>query len=226
MVRAAAVVAFFLALAPVARAAVEITTTGDRVDVSAAGVAVSEVLDGLARKTKMKVVYEGAAPRTPVTVDLRGRTLAGAVLGVLDGLGLNYALVLDPSGTTVETLMIVGAAPRVASPVASAASTRPARSVRREPRDASQDIPEKDDDLGGVGEDERIQEAVAEAKAEEILKGAMKETLRVPPAAVGPLNPTTAFPVSPFAPAAPRPLQPFVPVIGGTPAPSPSPATE
>jgi hypothetical protein len=223
MVRIAVVLAFTFALATSARAGVEITTTGNRVDVTAAGVAVSEVLDGLARRTGMKVVYEGAAPRTPVTVDLRGRTLAAAVLGVLDGLGLNYALVLDPSGTTVETLMIVAAAPRAATSAASAI-VRPIRGSRRELPGSNPDGAEESDEPVVV-EDERMQDAVAEAKPEEILKGAIKESLRVAPAPAGPLNPTTAFPVSPFAPVAPRPA-PFVPVIGVTPGPSPSPATE
>jgi len=224
MGRAAITVVFACALAATARAGVEITTAGDRVDVVAARVPVSEVLDGLARKTRMKVVYEGPVPRTPVTVDLRGRTLAGAVLGVLDGLGLNYALVLDPSGTTVETLMIVGAAPRVVTSTVSGGG-RPARNGRGESPDTNPESPEIASDEPFVVEDQRIQDAVAEVKAEEMVKGAVKENLRVPPA-VGPLNPTTAFPVSPFAPGALRTPPPVVPVTGSAPAPSASPASE
>jgi hypothetical protein len=90
-------------------AGVEITASDGRVDVTAAQAPLADVLDGLARKTRMKVVYDGATPRTPVTVDLRRRTPAEAVLEVLEGQGVNYMLALDISGTQVETLMIVGA---------------------------------------------------------------------------------------------------------------------
>ena len=118
--------ALALALSTAVQADVEVTKSGDRLDVTADKAPVSEVLDGLARQTRMKVVYEGSVPRTPVTVELRGRTPAQAVLGVLEGLGLNYALVLDASGTQVETLMIVGAGAQTAS-AGSARLPRPDR---------------------------------------------------------------------------------------------------
>src|SRR5688572_17794553 len=123
------------------QAGVEVTATGDRLDVTAAQAPVSEVLDGLARKTRMKVVYEGPVPRTPVTVELRGRTPAQAVLGVLEGLGLNYALVLDVSGTQVETLMIVGAGALTASAGAVAGTVRTRVSARKEAPHADPDDP-------------------------------------------------------------------------------------
>ena len=113
-------------LAAPASSGVEVTAADGHVDVSAAQAPLSDVLDHLARKTRMKVVYEGGAPRNPVTVELRGRTPAEAVIGVLEGLGLNYAIALDLSGTQVETLMIVGGG-GMSSPPSSAASLRPAR---------------------------------------------------------------------------------------------------
>jgi len=185
------------------QAGVEITAVGDRLDVTAAQAPVSEVLDGLARKTRMKVVYEGPVPRTPVTVELRGRTPAQAVLGVLEGLGLNYALVLDVSGTEVETLMIVG----TGALTASAGTVRPAASGRKEappddPEETTVDSegpPEVEANIPGVPHDV--------PKVDEKVKAA--------PPFVGPLNPANAFPgSSPFAPA----LPPLV-----TPSPSPNP---
>ena len=174
------------------QAGVEVTATGDRLDVTAAQAPVSEVLDGLARKTRMKVVYEGPAPRTPVTLELRGRTPAQAVLGVLEGLGLSYALVLDVSGTEVETLMIVG----TGASTASAGIVRPARSSRRESPLAMEDPMAESEDLPEV-----------EASAPDVPHDPTKvdENAKAPPPLVGPRNPTIPFPGSPFAPG-PLPL--------------------
>src|SRR5688572_8945958 len=135
MSRFPAATAMVLVLSSPLQAGVEVTAAGDRLDVTAAQAPASDVLDGLARKTRMKVVYEGPAPRMPVTVELRGRTAAQAVLGVLEGLGLNYALVLDASGTRVETLMIVG----TGAPTSSAGPVRSSRSARRESPSANED---------------------------------------------------------------------------------------
>ena len=161
------------------------------------------MLDGLARKTRMKVVYEGPVPRTPVTVELRGRTPAEAVLGVLEGLGLNYALVLDVSGTEVETLMIVG----TGALIVSAGTVRPARTGQRdaphanpeEPTVESEEPPEVEASIPGVPHD--------------VPK--VDQSAKPSPARVGPLNPASAFPNgSPFAPGPP-------PLV--TPSPSPNP---
>jgi hypothetical protein len=180
-------------------AGVEVTKSGDRLDVMAAQAPVSEVLDGLARKTRMKVIYDGAVPRTPVTVDLRGRTQAEAVLGVLEGLGLNYALVLDASGTEVDTLMIVGTGARTAS-----ASVRPPRSGR-----APHANPENPD-----VESEEPSEVDASLPVIPQEVPAADENPKAAPAVVGPPSPPRAFPTSPFAPGAPA---------HGAPSPSPPP---
>lgn len=195
--------AMALALSAPLQAGVEVTATGDRLDVTAAQAPVSEVLDGLARKTRMKVVYEGPVPRTPVTVELRGRTPAQAVLGVLEGLGLNYVLMLDVSGTEVETLMIVGAGARPAS----APTLLPARSSRRESLPANQEDPTVET------EESKEVEASTPDVAHDVPK--VDENAKAAPAFVGPRNPTGAFPgSSPFAPG-PLPLV--------TPSPSPKP---
>jgi len=175
-----------------AQAGVEVTATGDRLDVTAAQAPVSEVLDGLARKTRMKVVYEGPVPRTPVTLELRGRTPAQAVLGVLEGLGLSYALVLDAAGSRVETLMIVGTG--AASP--SSGIVRPsARSSRRESPMAMEDP------MGESEDPPEIEASAPEAPNDP----KVDENATAPPPMVGPRNPTIPFPTSPFAPG-PLPL--------------------
>ena len=149
-----------------------------------------------------------------MTVELRDRTPAEAVLGVLEGLGLNYALVLDATGTEVETLMIVGAGARAAAGGRERAprSARPARAphANRRPDVESDEPPARG--RGG----ERARRAPEEQEG----RGGAKPT----PPPVGPLNPAGS--VSPFAPGLPgSPVQPVpspTPAPTATPSPSPS----
>src|SRR5260221_110932 len=113
----------------------ELRRVGDALDVRATAAPVSEVLDRIARETGMKVTYDGAPPRARVSVTLSGVTPAQAVLRVLEGQGLNYALRMDPRAVRVETLLMVagsGAGVGTVPP----APTRPipgTRQIDREP---------------------------------------------------------------------------------------------
>jgi hypothetical protein len=120
-----------LALAPGAPGAAEVTVrvSGGRVDLTATAAPLGEVLDRLARQTGMKVVYEGPAPRHPVTLSIQGRTPAEAVLSVLEGSGVNFALVGDATGAGVQSLFVTGAAP--ASAPSAAPASRPSPGPRR-----------------------------------------------------------------------------------------------
>jgi hypothetical protein len=120
-------VAVLLALAT-APAAAEVTVrvSGGQVDLTATAAPLAEVLDRLARQTGMKVVYEGAAPRQLVTVSLHGRTPAETVLAVFEGLGVNYALVADATGASVQTLVVAGVAASTGPSSSSPAAARPA----------------------------------------------------------------------------------------------------
>ncbi len=99
---------------------VQVRPNGGRVDVIATAAPLQDVLARLSQQTGMKVVYDGAPPRTLVTVSLPQRTPVEAVLSLFEGLGLNYALSTDKSGTKVDMLIIssaasgAGAAPRAA----------------------------------------------------------------------------------------------------------------
>jgi hypothetical protein len=96
-----------LASAPLHAAEIEIRAMdGDHLALSFPATPVSDVLDRLARQTAMKVIYEGAPPRTLVAADLTGVTPAQAVLRVLEGLGLDYAMTLDQGGGRVATLVV------------------------------------------------------------------------------------------------------------------------
>jgi hypothetical protein len=85
-----------------------VTVVPNGVTVVATASPVSEVLDRLARQTGMKVTYEGAIPRTLVTTRIQRATPAEAVLALLEGLGLGYALRMDASGSRVESLLMLG----------------------------------------------------------------------------------------------------------------------
>src|SRR5262245_57249970 len=107
------------------RAEVTVRGVAGRVHVTANAAPLADVLDRLARQTGMKVVYEGPAPRQLVTVSLRGRSPAEAVHDLLEGQGLNYALLGDSSGTGVQTLLMTGPAASVASSSSGSASSAP-----------------------------------------------------------------------------------------------------
>lgn len=97
-----------LALAPPSTADIAIREAQGRIDVVAAAAPLADVLDRLARQTGMKIVYEGPAPRQLVTLSLVGRSPAEAVTAILEGQGLNYALILDATATRVEKLLVTG----------------------------------------------------------------------------------------------------------------------
>jgi len=126
----AALVGVALAAAP-ATAEVVVRVSGGRVDLTATAAPLADVLDRLARQTGMKVVYEGAAPRQLVTLSLHGRTPTETVLSVFEGLGVNFALVADPSGSHVQTLVIAGTA--TASSTSSSAGRSPSPPSARRP---------------------------------------------------------------------------------------------
>ncbi len=133
------VVAALLLLLPVAAAAeTEVRPVGDRLEVRASAATVSEVLDRIARQTGMRVSYDGPPPRARVTLSGGPRTPAEAVLAVLEGQGLTYALRLDPTGTRVEMLMVFAGS---GSRGATSPSLAPARMDRPEPANDEDDEP-------------------------------------------------------------------------------------
>ena len=129
----------------------EVHRNGDKLDLHATAAPVAEVLDRLAKQTGMKVSYDGPVPRGRVTLNLTGLTPVQAVVSLLEGQGLNYALRMDPTGTRVETLLLVapgGSGPGgsasgsgASGPAAPARGQMPPRAMPREPETAE---PEED----------------------------------------------------------------------------------
>jgi hypothetical protein len=104
-----------LAIASVsaAQAEVQIKVHDGRMAIEAKDASVAEILDHVAKQTGMKVIYDGLPPSQHVKVSLTERSPAEAVLGVLEGRGINFAVILNPAGTYVQTLLVSTVANRV-----------------------------------------------------------------------------------------------------------------
>jgi hypothetical protein len=192
-----------LAAALPAAAEVNVAVNDGRVDLSARSAPLADVLDRLARQIAMEVTYEGAPPRNLVTAALQSATPAQAVLSVLEGLGLNYAIQLDRTGRQVRTLLLVSrTGGPAAAPSAPAERTPPLRPPVPPP-DESDDEPMMEDDEPAVEvRPERPGERVGRPGRPDrpgIFEPGVPSAAPFPtPNAPGP-----AYPVSPFAPVAP-----------------------
>jgi hypothetical protein len=204
------------------------------VELTARSAPLSEVLDRLSRQIGMKVVYEGASPRQLVTVSLQGRSPAETVLGLLEGTGVNFALLADPSGSRVETLLVAGSAPQAASASSSTPSAaasvagRSSSSFRRpvappgpgpdaleeDPEDLAEDEDLDEPAMAGAPEGAPQPAGVGATGAEADPNAPVQGAPQPPPQGFAP---TSSFPVSPFAPQAPTPYmpQPYAPVPPG-----------
>ena len=130
MHRSARIVALLALVAlPTAASEVQVRLNGDLLDVVATAAPLQEVLAQLARQTGMKVVYDGPAPRTLLTVTLPQRTPVEAVLGLFEGLSLNYAIKTDPGGTHIDTLIVSGA-PGASGSAGRSPQPQPAQALR------------------------------------------------------------------------------------------------
>ena len=75
-------------------------------DLSARAVPLADILRCLVERAGLRVEYDGPPPRQPVSVTLRGDSLPSTLESLLEGLGVNYLLSRDPSGTRVERLIV------------------------------------------------------------------------------------------------------------------------
>jgi hypothetical protein len=196
---------------PSLHAEVEVRLAGERVSIRAASAPLAEVLERLARTTGMRVVYDGPVPRQLLTATLENRAPEEAVHSVLEGLGLNYALVMDPSGVRVDQLLIFGAA----SAVAQRSLPTPA-TPQRPPRP----IP----DAPAADQDEDIMDEVMDQSGEEELEAATAESSPAEPSAAAPAPgiaqpPPPDYPASAFTPRLPLPTPPPTPSPQPTPPP-------
>ncbi len=223
--------ALLVASAGPGRAEVTVRLNAGRVDITANAAPLSEVLDRLARQTGMKVVYDGPAPRQLVTVSLMGRVPAEAVHDLLEGQGVNYALLGDTAGTGVQTLLMTGTTAPVASSASSFNAAAATRSRSASPPLSSPDAvdePEEDPDdepapeaPGAPGAPNGTMDAAGTgAKARPLIPPG---TTGATPPAAAPMQMAPSMPRTPpantnpgFVPVSPlSPLGPFAPALPG-----------
>lgn len=215
-----------LAASPAA-AEVLVRVSGGRVDLTATAAPLADVLDRLARQTGMKVVYEGPAPRQPVTVALHGRTPAETLLAVFEGLGVNYALVADSTGSGVQTVLVAGTTTSAPAASAAAAAGRPApRPNARRPygpppgsspetvEPAFDELDEEpEEDVAALPPGAEPMDAAGPGGPVPANVPAQAPAVAPPGAGVVPTLPASPFSASPFTP---QP-QPFPPLPPGAP---------
>jgi hypothetical protein len=187
-----------------AAAEVNVAVSDGRVNLSARSAPLADVLDRLARQIAMEVTYEGAPPRNLVTAVFQAATPAQAVLSVLEGLGLNYAIQLDRTGRQVRTLLLVSRTGGSAMPVGAPAlppSVRPPAPP-----------PDESDEEPMVEEDEPAVEVRPERPGHRmgrpgrpVRPGVFEPSIPSAMPFPAPSAPRPAYPVSPFAPVAPTP---------------------
>jgi hypothetical protein len=210
-----------LALAAPATAAIAVRESQGRVDVSAAAAPLADVLDRLAKQTGMKIVYEGPAPRQLVTLSLVGRSPAEAVSSILEGQGLNYALILDRTATRVEKLLVTSTASS-ASGLSPAGHTPPSAIQPRyippepepEPEEPIEEAPPTPEPILPTPE-----ALPAPAPGANPIAPIFPNAPALPPGTVG-TAPVVPTPMSPLTPM-PMPVVPVSP--GPQPAPTPTP---
>jgi hypothetical protein len=230
--RVAAVLALLAATAIPGAAEVTVRVNGGTVDLTATAAPLADVLDRLGRQTGMRVVYEGTAPRQLVTLSLQGRTPTEAVLSVLEGLGVNFALVADATGARVQTLVVAGAAAVSAS--SSPVRSRPAPLAGRRPFapppgstpetlepafeevDSEEDVPEEPFPGLPPGTDVNDPTGLRGAPDPALVNPGAPQGQTVPPPGLVPMAPVQSFPVSPFAPQ-PQPFPQLPPGVPGAP---------
>ena len=102
----------------------QVSVDAGRVRIDARSEPLAEILSRFARATGAEIVYEAARPRQLVSVRIEAETMGEALIQLLEGQGINYALRLDPTGRKVEMLVVAGSA------TAAAASSNSDRSRR------------------------------------------------------------------------------------------------
>ena len=90
------------------RHGIEVVATGGRLTVRAERVPLTQLLERIAVATGMTITYEGNRPSTLVSLDVENMAEVGAVLKLMEGLGISYVLRTDQTGEGVDLLIVTG----------------------------------------------------------------------------------------------------------------------
>jgi hypothetical protein len=194
-----------------ARADVKVAMHGTHMDIVATKATVSDILDTVAQKTGMKVIFNGPRPPREITKSIVDRSPADALLGILEGEGLNFAVILNPAGTQVETLLVTGPAPVRPAP-ATAASGASTEGMPPQPDwSVDADIPPPPPPPPGAATEDSAPPPPPPSAGGE--NAAIPKETPVPATLPTP----TPYPSSSFTPQGPGPI--ILPIPGSTPVP-------
>jgi hypothetical protein len=132
---------------------VSMTPAGVKIQITSS--TLTEVLDALSKSAGFKLTYEGSRPTAPLyNIEIESPTVGQAVMRLLEGQNLNYAMILDVSGRNVATLLMMGAAKGGPGSSASGAPRDGARAQPfATPRVPRNDMPPVDDDPQEMAEE-------------------------------------------------------------------------
>jgi hypothetical protein len=187
---------------------VQVQASADRLDVSARDAPLTQILDRIAEKTGMLVEYGESRPSRTVTATLQGLSPAEAVLAILEGQRLNYALVMDRDGVRVAKLLLLGEAP---------AGGATAKAGEKERLPAPPPMPrERRAPAVGPEEGENEEPVPPEEESPAQLEAPARARPQSPaePAPPGGLGFRSAFPRSAFTPGLPTAPAPASPAAG------------
>lgn len=204
---AAAFLAFGLAGAAPA-ADVQLKVRNGQMAIEAVNVSLRDVIDRVASRTGMRVIYDGNPPEQLVKVSLTERSTADAVVGILEGRGINFALILKPGGTQVQTLLVSTVKPPPRAPVMS-------DEEGGIPQGAGEEQPPMPPPPPPPPDAQTSPDDVAAALPVANQPPAAQKTPTPVPATLPTPNPPS---VSPFTPQGPGPI--ILPIAGSTPPPS------
>jgi hypothetical protein len=105
-VRTLAFLSAVVLLAPPAAPRLEVSAADGRLTIRATATPLSEVLDEVARKTGMQVVFETARPRQPVTANIQSVPEEEAIARLLEGQPVSWGVKLSANRRRVERLVI------------------------------------------------------------------------------------------------------------------------
>jgi hypothetical protein len=190
----------------------DVSVAGNRVSIDVRAMPASAVLDRIGRATGMKVSYEGGQPRTLVTIQRLNVSPQDAVLAVMEGLGVSYALIMDQAGQKVDSLVVLGGPVRPGAAGSSPAGARPRNvpapaPMPSEPDEVPQDIVGDPMDEMDTEEHPVLENPEDEEKEAETSADAPATSTITAPTGPQPIVQPTPLPWPP----APSPVQPVPP---------------
>jgi hypothetical protein len=116
--------------------------------------ALSDAIDALARAANFKVTYEGPRPMALLfNTEIETPTVAQTLTRLLDGQGLNYAMVFDLTGKRVTLLLVLGPAPKAGGGTVGAPGGAARPQPFAPPRGVRSDLPAVEDDPADLPEE-------------------------------------------------------------------------